>query len=103
MQSLAFRITHLLALACVLSIAGEARSQGAQKRASRVAAPTIWANPGSVERLDFAGGSGGPRTPKPPFTFIEEDTSGSNPKIKVRDATGRNWTAKWGSEVHAEI
>src|SRR5262245_49544388 len=33
----------------------------------------LWRNPGSVERLDLAGGSGGKaNTPRPPFTFLEE-------------------------------
>jgi hypothetical protein len=57
-----------------------------------------------VRRLDFAGGPGGAAsTPVPPFKFIEEDTSGSNPKVKVRDAAGRVWGVKWGSEVNAEV
>lgn len=104
MHSFAFRITHVLVLACVISIAAEPKSiQGAQRPTRKVAASTIWHNPGIVEKLDFAAGAGGSRNPKPPFTFIEEDTSGSNPKIKLRDAAGRTWSAKWGSEVHAEV
>jgi hypothetical protein len=66
--------------------------------------PTIWRNPGKVERLDFNFGPGGvENAPKPPFTFIEEDKGGSNPKIKITDATGREWGVKWGSEVNAEV
>src|SRR5262245_35036933 len=66
-------------------------------------APTIWHDPGNVESLDFAHGAGGEaNVPAPPFTFIEEDSGGSNPKIKVKDAAGRHWGVKWGSEVNAE-
>jgi hypothetical protein len=66
-------------------------------------APTIWHDPGQVESLDFAHGAGGEaNVPAPPFTFVEEDTGGSNPKIKVRDAAGRHWGVKWGTEVNAE-
>jgi len=64
----------------------------------------IWRDPGAVERLDFAGGVGGrSRAPRPPFTFVEEDKGGSNPKIKVRDASGASWSVKWGQEVNSEV
>lgn len=65
--------------------------------------PVIWADPGVVERLDFAAGPGGrAKMPKPPFTFIEENLSGTNPKVRVSDANGNRWTAKFGTEVSAE-
>jgi hypothetical protein len=64
----------------------------------------IWRNPGRVERLDLAGGPGGRMSaPKPPFTFVEEDTGGTNPKIEVKDANGRIWGVKWGEEVNSEV
>jgi hypothetical protein len=66
--------------------------------------PIVWRDPGAVEKLDFVGGPGGrKRAPKPPFTFIEEDSSGTNPKIKVTDANGVKWSVKWGEEVNAEV
>jgi len=65
--------------------------------------PIIWANPGRVESLDFLGGIGGRKqAPKPPFTFVEESVSGTNPKVRVTDVNGVQWTAKFGSEVNAE-
>lgn len=64
----------------------------------------IWQDPGAVEELDFAAGPGGiKKVPRPPFTFIEETLSGSNPKIKVKDANDQTWHVKWGSEVNAEV
>lgn len=66
--------------------------------------PTIWRNPGKVEKLDFQNGKGGMASaPLPPFNFIEEDKSGSNPKVKIKDANGKTWGVKWGSEVHSEV
>lgn len=66
--------------------------------------PVIWRDPGAVENLDFANGPGGTKhLPKPPFTFVAEDTGGTNPKIKITDASGRSWGVKWGSEVHGEV
>ncbi len=64
----------------------------------------VWAPPGRVDRLDLAGGPGGAAgAPKAPFTFVEEDTGGTNPKIKVRDARGVEWGVKWGEEVNSEV
>jgi hypothetical protein len=66
--------------------------------------PVIWRKPLKVESLDFTYGPGGQENaPQPPFTFIEEDKGGSNPKAKVKDAAGREWGVKWGSEVNAEV
>jgi hypothetical protein len=66
--------------------------------------PSIWEDPGSVESLDFVYGPGGyENSPRAPFTFKDEDTEGSNPKVNVIDGVGRHWGVKWGSEVHAEV
>lgn len=65
--------------------------------------PVLWRDPGAVEQLDFVGGPGGRQSaPKAPFTFIEENLSGSNPKVRVTDANGVKWAVKFGSEVNAE-
>lgn len=84
---------------------GSSTSQAIQKKkkAAQVSATLIWADPGEVENLDFASGPGGRNgEPKPPFTFIEESLSGTNPKVRVSDANGVKWTVKFGSEVNAE-
>jgi hypothetical protein len=60
----------------------------------------LWHDPGTVETLDFRYGIGGAAlSPKPPFTFEDEDITGSTPKIKVKDAAGRSWTVKFGGEA----
>ena len=38
----------------------------------------------------------------PPFTFLEEHLTGSQPCVSVRDARGRTWRVKWGHEVQVE-
>ncbi len=75
--------------------AGETRLQSVQA--------VIWRDPGAVERLDLAAGPGGrDGAPVPPFTFLEEHLTGSQPCISVRDARRRTWRVKWGDEVQVE-
>jgi hypothetical protein len=63
----------------------------------------LWRDPGDVASLDLAAGPGGrDGSPTPPFDFIEEHTSGSQPCVSVRDARGRRWRVKWGAEVQPE-
>lgn len=63
----------------------------------------LWRDPGDVERLDLAAGPGGADgRPHPPFQFIEEHQTGSQPCVSVRDARGRRWRVKWGNEVQPE-
>jgi hypothetical protein len=63
----------------------------------------LWRDPGDVETLDLAAGPGGPDgTPLPPFRFVEEHFTGSQPCVSVRDAKGRLWRIKWGDEVQVE-
>lgn len=63
----------------------------------------IWRDPGDVSRLDLASGPGGPGgAPQPPFTFMEEHLTGSQPCVSVRDARGLTWRVKWGDEVNSE-
>jgi hypothetical protein len=46
------------------------------------------------------GGAGG--APAPPFRFLEEHATGSQPCVSVHDARGRRWRVKWGNEVRSE-
>jgi len=102
----------LSALPCVaiiscVPVSGQTGPRQRTREAARPAppaGPTIWHDPGVVEKLDFVNGAGGAKlAPKPPFTFLEEDHGGTNPKIKIKDAAGRTWGVKWGSEVHSEV
>lgn len=100
--SLAAFILGVMALSAEGQLKQEARDKGEQAQAP-TGPPAIWRDPGAVERLDFVGGVGGREgAPKPPFTFEEENLSGSNPKVRVKDADGVKWSVKFGSEVKAE-
>ena len=64
----------------------------------------LWIDPGDVASLDFTYGQGGKDTlPEPPFTFVKEDMTGSNPKVLVKDAKNRTWSVKWGKESHSDV
>ena len=61
------------------------RSSQSPKQASGI--ERIWADPGPVEKLDLASGPGGrARAPKPPFTFVKEQKTGTSPKVELTDA-----------------
>lgn len=75
----------------------------ARERPVRARKASLCRDPGEIERLDFRGGPGGSdRKPAPPFHFVEEHATGSNPCMSVRDARGRTWRVKWGDEVKSE-
>jgi hypothetical protein len=66
--------------------------------------PILWHDPGPIAQLDLYWGPGDSfRTPKGPFTFLSEESNGSNPKISVRDAQGVIWDVKFDEEVHSEV
>jgi hypothetical protein len=81
----------------------ELRLRGAGEAPLQSHRAVIWRDPGPAADRDLAAGPGGrDGAPVPPFQFIEEHTSGSQPCVSVRDARGRVWRVKWGAEVHTE-
>ena len=63
----------------------------------------IWRDPGHLRPDDLRFGPGGSEgMPQPPFTFVEEHLTGSQPCVAVRDGRGRLWRVKWGHEVRPE-
>jgi hypothetical protein len=72
-------------------------------RRLRAAAHLIWREPGAIHALDLTHGPGSAAIePRPPFRFIEEHLTGSQPCVSVTDVRGRVWRVKWGVEVRAE-
>ena len=68
------------------------------------ATAVLWQRPGTITIRDWIWGPGGEeRAPKPPFEFLEEDSNGTNAKIKVRDSLGEHWIVKFGGENHSEV
>ena len=95
-----------IALACFLPVtAYEAPPSQAFSAAVGTRAPAsgLWRNPGDIRSLDLLHGSGGKEhAPAGKFTFVKEDTSGTNPKFEIVDQQGVRWKAKLGEEAQAE-
>ena len=63
----------------------------------------IWREPSLAEAMDLRYGPGGANgVPAPPFRFVEEHSSGSQPCVSVSDARNRLWRVKWGHEARPE-
>lgn len=83
---------------------GHATKPYSEVPAVRQGQASLWHDPGPGEKRDLRYGPGGRGLqPAPPFRFIEENMSGSSPKVKVRDARGRLWQVKFGSEAGADV
>jgi len=92
--------TGVFAIAAVLGIGGSPAWTKHPPESQAI----LWRDPGPVEKLDLAYPPGGPAgMPVPPFQFIQEDHSGTNPKVKVKDAHGHTWAVKFGPEAHASV
>src|SRR6266540_2175773 len=63
----------------------------------------IWHHPDASASSALRFGPGGrDGVPAPPFRFIEELFSGSQPCVAVSDARTRRWRVKWGHEAKPE-
>jgi len=63
----------------------------------------VWREPSLADATDLRFGPGGSEgVPVPPFQFVEEHLTGSQPCVGVRDARGRLWRVKWGHEAKPE-
>ncbi len=63
----------------------------------------IWKDPGAMSSRNLYYGPGAASlAPAPPFRFIEEDTSATTPKFKVKDARNVEWSVKLGIESQSE-
>jgi hypothetical protein len=104
----AIEIAAVVALtSCLDAAAPNARTQAPPNPVTR---GVLWKDPGNIAAKDLFWGSGGPKgAPKPPFEFLEEDRSGTKPKVLVRDASGTEWNVKFrvndpqGDEAPAEV
>jgi hypothetical protein len=82
----------------------EKKSKKSSAAPAQPGAPALWEDRGDISQLNLIMGIGSEEgMPKAPFQFDKEDTTGTNPKIKVIDANGVKWNIKFDEEVHAEV
>ncbi len=63
----------------------------------------LWRDPADIGSRNLYYGAGGEKhQPHGPFTFVEEDMNGTNPKYVVRDQDNVKWTIKLGIEARPE-
>ncbi len=82
----------------------EKKSKAESAAPTKPGTPALWEDRGDISKLNLFWGIGSEEgMPKPPFQFDKEDTSGTNPKIKIIDANGVKWNLKFDEEVHSEV
>ena len=65
----------------------------------------MWTKPVNIKSRDLFYGIGGRKgapDPSTAFTFVKHSESGTQKKVTVKDARGREWTVKFGSEARPE-
>ena len=99
------RNPSLLILAMALAFQSWQVAAASEFSVASVAKTTkvLWKDPVDIRSRDLFYGPGGQDgQPKEPFTFIEEDRGGTNPKFDVRDTAGVKWKVKLGLEARPE-
>ena len=87
----------------VWRLRGRWKIRKAGPRLLRATRHRIWREPSPDEARDLRYGPGGKEGgPTPPFRFVEEHFTGSQPCVAVHDARGRLWRVKWGAEAKPE-
>jgi hypothetical protein len=78
-------------------------TNGLYKPQQKGAVPVLWRDPGDISSRDLFYGPGGKaHEPHGPFTFQEEDMTGSTPKFDVVDRDGVRWRVKMAEEARPE-
>lgn len=101
-----------LALSIIVALLGSPLAGGSAKtgkslqasvESARSDSAVLWREPIDIRSRNLFYGPGGEQDqPKGPFTFVEEDLNGSNPKYVVRDQNKVKWTIKLGNEARPE-
>jgi len=92
-----------LILAALVGFASLVPATAFDKKDKTDGTPVIWEDRGPISGRELYYGRGSEeRSPKAPFTFVEEDSSGTNPKFDVTDSNGTKWKVKLGNEAQPE-
>ena len=87
-----------------LAPAAAARQKSKKKKPAPRGTPVLWREPSDLASRDTFEGPGGASL-KPDLrrvTVIKKEEGGWSPKLRVKDAAGREWVAKMGKEAQPE-
>jgi hypothetical protein len=103
-QGLALSIAFaVLSLPSVGDDANAGKSVPVRVENARNESAVLWLEPTDIRSRNLFYGPGGEEhQPRGPFSFVEEDLNGTNPKYVVRDKNKVKWTAKLGMEARPE-
>jgi hypothetical protein len=103
----AYAVAGAVGATLLLRLAWRVRSdlqiRRAKPRLLRATRHRLWRDPGRLTEDDLRFGPGGrDGAPVPPYAFVQEELTGSQPCVSVRDGRDRLWRVKWGHEVRPE-
>jgi hypothetical protein len=93
----------VLSLIFALLVSAPVLAQKKENEVKAAGVPIIWLDPGDVSKRDLRFGPGSAElAPAPPFTYVQEESTGESPKFRVTDSRGETWVVKLGVEAQAE-
>jgi hypothetical protein len=101
--SLALIAVAAMGISLTVSNSAIAKSSATSSVVSEQGNALLWLEPKDITSRNLYYGPGGEKDqPHAPFTFIDEDLDGTNPKYVVRDRDNVKWTVKLGMEARPE-
>ena len=99
-----FGTISILVLAVGVSIGFAQKHKSKNENSIPVGHAVLWRDPGDTQQLNLLLGPGGEsmRPDTSQVTLIEKEKGGYSTKYRVRDASGREWSAKIGKEAQSE-
>jgi hypothetical protein len=111
--SVAGRTRQAAACAAIAVLLAEGCAKLPRKVRSTAAGPLtpaqiaeLWVEPADLASRDLFHGPGGAALAPPPggrFQFVSKDTKGYSWGWDVKDASGMQWSVKYGPEAHSEV
>ena len=100
-----FRSLFAPALIFTLAISSTASAQKNvrdKKELMPEGTPVLWQDPGDISARNLLEGPGGAKPDVSNLIHLKDEVGGYSVKYRVRDAAGRTWVAKAGSEARPE-
>lgn len=98
-------VIGLFIVVSVSPLSAEKKSKASQEESTGEGPELLWRQPDDLASRNLRYGMGGARhAPSGSiYTFVKEQSSGSNPKFVVKDSKGTEWKVKLGPEAKPEV